>query len=55
MRSNFEKFAIDACESTVQYRVEKLPRYFAIFQGSYRCEPSNTAEATTRVFVLDGE
>jgi len=22
-------------------------------QGSYRCEPSNTAEATTRVFVLD--
>jgi len=22
-------------------------------QGSYRCDPSNTAEATTRVFVLD--
>lgn len=22
-------------------------------QGSYRCEPSNTSEATTRVFVLD--
>ena len=26
-----------------------------IFQGSYRCEPSNSEEAHTRVFVLDGE
>ena len=25
------------------------------FQGSYQCDPSNTAGATTRVFVLDGE
>jgi hypothetical protein len=37
MRSNFEKFAIDACESTVRYSIDKA--------GQDRAGPGGAAAA----------